>query len=123
MKKYIIFILVIAFCIELALTFLAFFMPNIAAELFQMKYSNENAFLVFIIAWFLLLVTAFIGYIIYLLRCNKEAKGLIYILGSWWIGLGIGVYLAFGKVDNLLLDSSKGLLLVLLNCFDKEKKV
>jgi L-asparagine transporter-like permease len=85
-----------------------------------MKYSSENAFLVFIIAWFLLLVTAFIGYIIYLMRCNKDAKSLIYILGCWWIGLGIGVYLAFGKADNLMLDSSKGLVLVLLNYFNKD---
>ncbi len=120
MKKYIILTLIIAFVIELALSFLAFFMPSTAAELFQLTYTSENAFLFFIIAWFLLLVTAFIGYIIYLLRNNKNAKGLIYILGFWWVALGIGVYFAFGKYDNLMLDTSKGLLLVLLNYFDKD---
>ncbi len=121
MKKYILITLAIAFVIELALTFLAFFMPTTAAELFQMKYSGENAFLVFIIAWFLLLLTSIIGYIIYLLRNKKNAKELIYIIGFWWIGLGIGVYLAFGKFDNLMLDSTKGLVLVLLNYFDKDR--
>jgi hypothetical protein len=121
MKKYIVITLFIAFVIELALSFLAFFMPSIAAELFQMKYSSENAFLVFIIAWFLLLVTAIIGYVIYLLRKNKDTKGLIYILSFWWIGLGVGVYLAFGKYDNLMLDTTKGLVLVLLNYFDKDR--
>jgi hypothetical protein len=121
MKKYIVITLVIAFVIELALSFLAFFMPSTAAELFQMKYSGDNAFLVFIIAWFLLLVTTIIGYVIYLLKHNKDAKGWIYMLGFWWIALGVGVYLAFGKYDNLMLDSTKGLLLVLLNYFDKDR--
>ncbi len=121
MKKYILITLAIAFVIELALTVLAFFMPATAAELFQMKYSGENAFLVFITACFLFLVTSIIGYIIYLLRNKKNAKELIYIIGFWWIGLGIGVYLAFGKFDNLMLDSTKGLVLVLLNYFDKDR--
>jgi hypothetical protein len=30
----------------------------------------------------------------------------------WWIGIGIGIYYTFGKPDNLLLDSVKGLLIV-----------
>jgi hypothetical protein len=123
MKKYIIITLAIAFVIELALTFLAFFMPSTAAELFQMKYSNENAFLVFIIAWFLLLVTVFIGYIIYLLIKNQDATQFIYIIGFWWLGLGVGVYFAFGKYDNLLLDSSKGILLLVLNYLNSKEKM
>jgi hypothetical protein len=66
----------------------------------------------------LLLATALIGYIVYLLLNNKAgSKPLVYLLGFWWIGLGVGVYLAFDKIDNLLLDSAKGLLIVTLNFF------
>jgi hypothetical protein len=123
MKKYIIVTLAVAFVIELALTFLAFFMPATAAALFKMQYSGENSFLVYIIAWFLLLVTILIAYTIYLLQHNKDAKWLIYILGYWWIALGLGVYFTFNKYDNLMLDSSKGILLVTLNYFNSSKRL
>jgi hypothetical protein len=122
MKKVLLIILIISFVVELALAFLGFFMPATAAELFKVAYNEQTAFLAYIIAWFLLLATVLIGYIIYLLANNKEgSKALIYILGFWWIGLGIGVYAAFGKIDNLLLDSLKGLLIVALNYFSTKK--
>ncbi len=118
MKKTLFIILVLSFVVELALAFLGFFMPATAAELFKVTYNDQSTFLAYIIAWFLLLATALIGYIIYLLANNSAgSKALIYLLGFWWIGLGIGVYIAFGKKDNLLLDSAKGLLIVGLNYF------
>ena len=118
MKKILLAILYIAFVIEAALSFLCFFMPAKALELFGMQYNKEFAFLGYIIAWFLLLVTVLIGYAIYLLlQKDNGSKVLIYILGFWWIFLGIAVYASFGKIDNFLLDTSKGLLLVGLNYF------
>lgn len=39
---------------------------------------------------------------------------LCYLLGVWWMGIGVGIYAAFGKPDNLLLDTLKGLLLIFL---------
>jgi hypothetical protein len=124
MRKTLLIILGLSFVVELGLTFMGFFMPATAAELFKVPYNEQTAFLAYIIAWFLLLATAFIGYIIYLLLNNKEgSKALIYILGFWWIGLGIGVFAAFGKIDNLLLDSLKGLLIVGLNYFSAKKTV
>jgi hypothetical protein len=38
-------------------------------------------------------------------------------LGFWWIALGIGVYAVFDKLDNLLLDSLKGMVILGLNYF------
>ncbi len=61
MKKILLAILYIAFVIEAALSFLCFFMPAKALELFGMQYNKEFAFLGYIIAWFLLLVTVLIG--------------------------------------------------------------
>lgn len=39
---------------------------------------------------------------------------LCYLLGAWWIGVGVGIYFVFGKPDNLVPDSLKGTLLMLL---------
>jgi hypothetical protein len=118
MKKILFITLVLAFIIEASLTFLCFFMPAKAMELFGMQYNEQFAFLGYIISWFLLLVTGFIGYAIYLFQTNKRgSKGIIYILGFWWVGLGIGVYAAFDKIDNLFLDSLKGIVILGLNYF------
>jgi uncharacterized membrane protein len=124
MKKNILLgILVFAFIIEIALTVLCFFTPTTALKLFGMEYNSQTAFLGYIIAWFCLLVTVIIAYSYSLLRKNDlVASTLIYILGFWWIGLGIGVWVSFGKIDNLLLDSLKGLSLVLVNYFHQKEK-
>jgi DMSO/TMAO reductase YedYZ heme-binding membrane subunit len=118
MKKILFGTLVLAFIIEAALTFLCFFMPAKAMELFGMQYNEQFAFLGYIIAWFLLLVTILIGYAIYLFQVNKVgSRAIINILGFWWLGLGIGVYAVFDKLDNLLLDSLKGMVILGLNYF------
>lgn len=126
MKKNLLYItLIIAFVIEAALTVLCFFKPVMAMGLFGMTYNSETAFLGYIIAWFCLLVSVLIIYALLGLKNNNNGfKILIYILGCWWIGLGIGVYLIFNKTDNLLLDSLKGLILIVLNyLYAKEKKI
>ena len=126
MKKTLLYItLTIAFVIEAALTILCFFKPAKAMGLFGMTYTSETAFLAYIIAWFCLLVSVLIIFALLGLKNNNNGfKILIYILGFWWIGLGIGVYIIFNKSDNLLLDSLKGLVLIVLNyLYAKEKKI
>lgn len=126
MKKNLLYItLIIAFVIEAALTILCFFKPITAMGLFGMVYSSETSFLAYIIAWFCLLVSILIIYALIGLKNNNNGyKILIYILGYWWIGLGIGVFVSFKKTDNLLLDSLKGFILVVLNyLYAKEKRI
>lgn len=124
-KKLLYIILIAALAIEATLTILCFFKPVLAVGLFGLTYTTETAFLGYIIAWFCLLVSALIVYaIIGLKNDSSYFEVLVYILGCWWIGLGIGVYVAFKKTDNLLLDSIKGLLLITLNyLYAKEKKI
>ena len=126
MKRNLLYItLLLSFIVEAALTILAFFKPATAMSLFGMVYSDEISFLVYIIAWFLLLVSILI--VVALLGLKNENNGykiLIYILGCWWIALGIGVYVSFKKTDNLLLDSAKGVVLVVLNyLYAKDKQI
>ncbi len=99
MKKNLLYIILIAaLAIEATLTILCFFKPVTAVGLFGMTYNNETAFLGYIIAWFCLLVSLLIVYaIIGLKNDSSYFEVLVYILGCWWIGLGIGVYVALKK--------------------------
>ena len=108
-------VLFIALLLELALTGGAFFAPVFTLTQFGVKYGPETTFLAYIVAWFLLLVSLVAA--VALVQVWQRRPGFAtwcYLLGLWWIGIGVGIYYAFGKPDNLLLDSVKGLLIVLL---------
>lgn len=112
-----------ALLIEIVLTILCFFLPMKALELFGMTYNNETAFMGYIIAWFCLLVSLLIIFAIDLIRKNNVTyKTIVNLLGFWWIFLGIGIYLKFGKIDNLFLDTVKGMLLVCANFVQHNKE-
>ncbi|MGI4863632.1 MAG: hypothetical protein ACRYFZ_06880 [Janthinobacterium lividum] len=108
-------VLGIATLLELGLTGGAFFAPTFTLAQFNVKYGPETAFLAYLTGWFLLLVS-----LLALLAFGRVWQrrrgyaGVCYLLGLWWIGIGIGIYMAFGQPDNLLLDSLKGLLIVVL---------
>ena len=108
-------ILLIALLLELALTGGAFFAPVFTLTQFGVKYGPETTFLVYIVAWFLLFVSLVAA--VALAQVWQQRSGFAiwcYLLGVWWIGIGVGIYYAFGKPDNLLLDSVKGILIVIL---------
>ena len=120
-RKLLIAMLTIAFIVELGLTVGGFFIPIKTFELFKVGYNNDTAFLGYIIAWFLLLVTTLIGIALWQVFNNKNYTTLCYLLGFWWIGLGVGIYFMFGRTDNLALDSAKGLLLVIATWWNSKK--
>ena len=106
-------VLLIAVALELALAGGAFFAPVFTLTQFGVKYGPETTFLAYIVAWLLLFVS--LVAIVAAGQVWQRRPGYAtwcYLLGIWWIGIGIGIYLAFGKPDNLLLDSVKGLLIV-----------
>ncbi len=110
-KKILIALLVIALIIESILCIGGFFYPEKTFEQFGVVYNSNTAFLGYIIAWFLLLVSIMIGIALWQVIKNKPFQTLCYLLAVWWIALGIGVYIAFNKTDNLFLDSIKGILI------------
>ena len=120
-KKSLITILILAFIVELGLTVGGFFMPAKILEIFKVGYNNDTAFLGYIVAWFLLLVTILIGIALWQVTNNKNYTTLCYLLGFWWIGIGVGIYIIFGRPDNLALDSSKGLLLIVATWRNNKK--
>jgi hypothetical protein len=108
-------VLFIALLLELALTGGAFFAPAFTLKQFGVAYGPATTFLTFIMGWLLLFVSLVAA--VALVQVQRKRPGFAtwcYLLGLWWIGIGIGIYFAFGKPDNLLLDSLKGLLIVVL---------
>ncbi|GAA3982619.1 hypothetical protein [Hymenobacter antarcticus] len=108
-------VLSIALLLELALTGGAFFAPVFTLTQFGVKYGPETTFLAYIVAWFLFFVSLVAA--VALAQVWQRRPGFAtwcYLLGLWWVGIGIGIYYAFGKPDNLLLDSVKGILIVVL---------
>ncbi len=115
-KNLLIGVLIFALIVEMFLTIVCFFAPKFGLQLFGLTYNDQTAFLAFIIAWFLLFISAFIVYILFLLKNNNtQSNVLIYAISIWWIGLGVTVYFMFNKIDNLFLDSLKGIILLFLN--------
>ena len=108
-------VLLLALVAELLLTGGAFFAPVFTMEKFGVKYGPETSFLAYIVAWFLLFVS--LAAAVALSQVWQRRPGFAawcYLLGLWWIGIGLGIYFVFGKPANLLLDSVKGLLIVVL---------
>ncbi|WP_018621193.1 hypothetical protein [Spirosoma luteum] len=114
-RKLLLTLLIVALLIELALTGGAFFARAFTLKQFGVSLTADTAFLGYIVGWTLLFVSLVCGLATWQVWQRKRGfQTLCYLLGFWWIGIGIGIYVAFGKPDNLLLDSLKGLLLLIL---------
>ena len=120
-KKLLIGILIIALIIELILTSGIFFATEITLKKFGVPLSNDTSFPAYLVGWFLLFVSLVCGLAIWQVIKNKEYAATCYLLGFWWIGIGVGIYIAFGKPDNLFLDSLKGLIIILLTRANQKK--
>ena len=108
-------VLSIALLLELALTGGAFFAPVFTLAKFGVKYSPDTTFLAYIVGWLLLFVSLVAAVSLGQVWQRRPSYATwCYLLGLWWIGIGIGIYYSFGKPDNLLLDSVKGLFIVIL---------
>ena len=108
-------VLLISLLLELALTGGAFFAPAFTLKQFGVVYGPDTTFLTYVMGWLLLFVSLVAA--VACVQVSKRRPGFAtwcYLLGLWWIGIGIGIYYAFGKPDNLLLDSVKGLVIVVL---------
>lgn len=107
-------LLALAVVSEAALAAGAFFAPAFTLAQFQVRYSPETASLGYVLGWTLLFVTLVAALAFsQVWRRRPHFYVLCYLLGLWWIGLGLGIYFAFGRPANLVLDTAKGLLLVL----------
>jgi len=108
-------ILVLALFVELALTGGAFFARDLTLQQFGVVTTPDTSFLGYVVAWLLFFVSLVCGLALWQVWQRQPAYAtLCYLLGFWWMGIGVGIYVAFGRPDNLILDSLKGLLIVIL---------
>ena len=106
-------ILFLALVVELALAVAALAAPAFLVQQFGLHYSPDLAFVANVLGWLLLFVTLVAGVALgQVWQRRPQFATLCYLLGFWWIAIGLGLFVAFGKTDNLLLDSLKGLLIV-----------
>lgn len=121
-KKLLVLLLSVSLFIEALLSFLCFFMPEIALKQMRLIYSEQYALPAFLIGWFLLLVTLLVAWLLFAVIKEKPGyKNIIYILGFWWIAIGIGIYFFSGLTTNLFTDSLKGLLLLITTYLYKKR--
>jgi hypothetical protein len=108
-------LIVLFIALELALTGGVFLAPVFTLTQFGVKYGPETTFLAYIVGWLLLFVS--LVAVVAFGQVWQRRPGYAtwcYLLGLWWVGIGIGIYTTFGKPDNLLLDSVKGLVIMFL---------
>lgn len=106
-------VLFLSVLLELAITGGVFFAPDYTMAKFGVKYGPELVFAAYVLGWLLLFVSLVAG--MAWVQVWKRRPGFAswcYLLALWWIGIGVGIYYAFGKPDNLLLDSVKGLVIL-----------
>lgn len=104
----------LAILVEAALAGGAFFAPAFTLRQFQVTYSADTAFLGYVLAWTLLFITLVAGWAFWQVWQRRPYfAALCYLLGFWWIGIGLGIYFTTGRPANLALDTLKGLLIVL----------
>jgi peptidoglycan/LPS O-acetylase OafA/YrhL len=114
-RIFLLLLLFIALVVELALAVAAWAAPAFLLQKFGVHYTPDTAFMGYVLGWLLLFVSLVAGVaLVQVWQRRPHFATLCYVLGFWWISIGIGIYLAFGKTDNLLLDSLKGLLLIVL---------
>ena len=107
-------LLLLALIIELALTVGGFAAPDLVLTKFGVKANPDTRFMAFALAWLLLFVSLVDALALWQVwQRQPHYATLCYLLGFWWMGIGLGLYLGYGRLDNLLLDTGKGLLIVL----------
>jgi hypothetical protein len=120
MKNALIGVLGLSLIIECVLTSAGFFAPDFTIVQFRVAVTPDTRFLAFAIAWLLLLVAIICGYTLKrVINNHPDGYTLSYILGFWWIAVGIGIYLGFNRADHLVLDTLKGLVIVILTKLSK----
>jgi|GEM_PF-1071605 len=108
-------VLFLAIATELALAGGVFFAPAFTLSKFGVAYGPATELLSFALGWLLLLVALVAG-LVFVQLWNRWPRYalLCHLLGLWWLAIGLAIYLRFGRLELLLLDSIKGLLVVLL---------
>jgi hypothetical protein len=123
-RKLLLAVLLLSLVIELGLTGGLLFARETTSKAFGVGLTADTSFLAYILGWLcgfasMMLCLA----IVWLWRGDGHYVPLCYLMGIFWIGIGIGIYAGFGKPDNLLIDTLKGCLIVGLTWWSQRSVV
>jgi len=111
-RKILIGVLLFATLVEFLFPIGGFLMPEKVLEIFKVAPSPDTLFLTFVAAWLLLFVALVCALTVWLVMKNGRAGWyLAFILGYWWVGIGVGLAIVYQRYDNLVLDALKGLII------------
>ena len=114
-RKLLIAWLFLSLLLELGISLAPIVAPDMGLQLFKLSRTQDTLFLSFVVGWLCLFVSLICILLIYRVWKKKgDYTVLGYLLGLWWIGIGVAIFIAFRKPDNLWMDSLKGLVLVIL---------
>lgn len=75
----------------------AFFARDLTLHQFGVITTPDTSFLGYVVAWLLLFVSLVCSLALWQVWQRQPAyTTLCYLLGFWWMGIGIGIYVAFG---------------------------
>lgn len=114
-------VLSISLLIEICFTFAGFVFPGMTLQQFRLGVTPDTLFLTNALSWTFVLISIFCFFALYYtVRHRARGKFISYILGFWWIAVGISIFAGYGKMDNLFIDTLKGFLLVSFTYLDDE---
>jgi hypothetical protein len=112
-KKALLALLGVSCLIELFLTAGGFASPDWMLAQFKLGATPDTQFMAYVVAWLLFFIALIAGLAFWLVKKGDRLGWLLsYVLGFWWVGIGIGIYVSFKRPDNLALDSAKGALIL-----------
>lgn len=108
-------ILGVSLAFECLLTAAAFIAPARAMEVFKVVPTPDTLFLAHVLGWMFLLTSLVCGVCFRWVRTGEKAGWtLAYLLGSWWVAIGLALVIGYGRWDHLFLDTLKGALIFAL---------
>lgn len=91
----------------------ALFAPETTLGQFGLGVTPDTRFLAFGLGWTFVVISAFIALAIKLvIERDRLGRTLSLLLGSWWVVVGVAIFLKWGKIENLFVDSLKGAVIV-----------
>lgn len=108
-RKVLISVLALSLLVETAMTLGGFFAPRLFLSKFGLGTGADALCLVFVLSWTLALVCVVCALALtWVVAGDPHGWTWSFVLGAWWIGIGVGIYLYRGIPDNLVIDSLKG---------------